>query len=705
MPEHARQAPPTPLDAQVDALKGVGPALMERLARLDLYQVRDLLLHLPLRYQDRSKITPLHQLQPGNEHLIAGEVLACEEHQGRRRALLIRVGDGYGFLTLRFFHFARGLRAQLRPGRHLQAFGEVRLGPNGLEMVHPEYRAADQPLPAPAEAVLTPVYPATEGVNQGRLRSLCDQALTLLDKLIAQQRPAWPAIDPWLDRNQTPELARYTAAAAIQMLHRPPSDSTPEQWLQARNRLALEELSVHMLLAREQRLLRRQSVARALPQQGGLGRELLRRLGFDLTSAQSRALREILHDLSQSQPMLRLLQGDVGSGKTVVAAFAAIRAAEHGAQTAIMVPTEILAEQHARTFGQWLAPLGIEVRLLTGKMSRKERSAVLADVANGQALVVVGTHALFQRDVDFQDLALVIIDEQHRFGVRQRQALFSKGRQPHQLVMTATPIPRTLTMTLYADMDLSVIDERPPGRQAIQTALIADSRTEAVIQRLGAVCKQGRQAYWVCTLIEESETLQASAAETRAETLTAALPELRIGLLHGRMEGSQKSAVMAEFKAGQLDLLVATSVIEVGVDVPNATLMVIENPERLGLAQLHQLRGRVGRGAQQSYCVLLYGSALSAQAQARLKMLQQSQDGFELAEVDLTLRGPGDLLGTRQTGERSFRIADLSLDAHLLPAALALADRLLTLNTPEELALKQALCRVWQSGGADFSNV
>ncbi len=695
----------TALDAPVDTLKGVGPALKDRLARLDIYRVRDLLLHLPLRYQDRSRITPLNQLQAGTEHLVAGEILSCEEHQGRRRSLLVRVGDGYGFLSLRFFHFAAGLRQQLRPGRHVQAYGEVRLGPNGLEMVHPDFRSADAPLPPPADAVLTPVYPATEGLNQVRLRSLCDQARQRLVSRGDGEPPAWPEISSWLDAAETPDLVHFSAPAAMQMLHKPPADSAPQDWGRARSRLALEELSVHMLLAREQRLLRRQAPARALPQRGGLGRQLLQHLGFKLTNAQSRALKEILKDLSEPQPMLRLLQGDVGSGKTVVAAFAAIRAAEHGTQTAIMVPTEILAEQHARTFQDWLKPLDIEVALLTGKMSRKARKDVLARIGNGSCAVVVGTHALFQSDVDFHDLALVIIDEQHRFGVRQRQALFSKGRQPHQLIMTATPIPRTLTMTLYADMDLSIIDERPPGRQAIETALIADTRRHAVVERLGAVCRQGRQAYWVCTLIEDSETLQASAAETQAEALTAALPDLRVGLLHGRMDAAHKSEVMAAFKNAELDLLVATSVIEVGVDVPNATLMVIENPERMGLSQLHQLRGRVGRGSQQSYCVLLYGSPLSAQAQQRLQMMQRSQDGFELAEADLKLRGPGDLLGTRQTGERNFRIADLGLDAHLLPAALRLAERLLADQGTEGRRLKQSLCRVWQMGESDYSNV
>ncbi len=643
-------------DQSVESLKGVGPSLRAKLERLGIFRVGDLLLHLPIRYQDRSRIVPLRDVSPQQECLVQGQVVDSTIAYGRRRSWLVTIEDGTGYLGLRFFHFSKRQQSGLQPGTYVRCFGEVRFGPRGsgrgLEMAHPEYRtfASEPPDPEPE---LTPIYPTTKGLGQNRLRGLIDRALSF----------DWPS-----DSGTPYQTLAY--------LHRPPADALAEEIEKAQERVALDELTAYYLVMKQRQRDRAKARARPLPQSAQLGRELLRRLGFRLTQAQRRVVTEVLEDLSNETPMLRLLQGDVGSGKTVVAAFAAIRAAEHGCQTALMAPTEILAEQHYVNFSAWLEPLGIPVLLLTGSQSAKERAARQRALEEGHALVAVGTHALFQDKVNFNALALTIVDEQHRFGVHQRMALRSKGAAPHQLVMTATPIPRTLTMALYADMDVSVLDELPPGRTPIDTRVISDGRKEAVIRSVAEALARGEQAYWVCPLIEDSEQLDASAAEPTAHRLAQQL-EHPVGLLHGRMPSEQKAKAMIEFKEGRTRLLVATTVIEVGVDVPNATLMVIENPERLGLAQLHQLRGRVGRSEKASRCLLLYRSPLSAAARQRLSVMRDSQDGFHIAEKDLELRGPGELLGARQTGEQQFRIADLARHSHLIPEVLARGERLL----------------------------
>ena len=632
----------------------MGPALAATLARLNIHKVKDLLLHLPHRYQDRTRLVPLKELRVGQECLAQGQVVDSRVTYGRRRSWLIALSDGEGTLRLRFFHFAARQVDALQPGRFLRCFGEVRNGPTGLEMAHPEYRDYAAP-PAAPEGGLTPVYPATKGLGQTRLRSLIGR-LGELD---------WP-----------PDSA--LPLETLQFLHFPPADATNADIAKAQERVARDELTAYYLVMRFRQSQRQRQEAMPLPRAQQLGRTLLDNLGFQLTGAQRRVLREVLLDLEKRRPMLRLLQGDVGSGKTVAAAFAAVRAAEHGAQTALMAPTEVLAEQHYLSFSSWLEPLGIRVALLTGGQKAKVRRRILESLAGGETLVVVGTHALIQATISFHNLALAIVDEQHRFGVHQRMALRAKGHAPHQLIMTATPIPRTLTMALYADMDVSVLDELPPGRQPITTRLVAASRRAEVLARIAKVLDAGQQAYWVCTLIEESDESSAQSAEATWTMLQAQLPGRRIGLVHGRMKSEEKTAAMAAFKAGRHQLLVATTVIEVGVDVANASLMIVENPERLGLAQLHQLRGRIGRGTHASYCLLLYGDDLSEASRARLKVIRESQDGFHIAEQDLALRGPGEISGTRQTGETRFRVADLNRHLHLIPEIVREGDWLLT---------------------------
>ena len=670
-------------------LKGVGPKMAERLARLGLNTVQDALLHLPARYQDRTKITPIAALRVGEYATIVADVLDNRVHMGRRRSLLVRVNDRSGTLTLRFFRFSAAQQKQLATGTTLQLYGEVRPGPTGPELVHPEYKSLAAGAAIEVEETLTPIYPATEGVHQLTLRNIASQALTYLNA------GSVPELLPESLRTGLPTLEQ-----SIRVLHEPPTSADQHQLLEgmhpAQRRLALEELLAHqlsMLYVRQQA-----QAVQAPPIQPGqqLKQALLAQLPFSPTGAQARVVAEIEADLQQEMPMLRLVQGDVGSGKTLVAALAAVSALEAGYQVALMAPTELLAEQHARSFAMWLEPLGIRVGWLAGKLKGKAREHTLQGLASGELQFVVGTHALFQTAVQFANLALVIIDEQHRFGVHQRLALREKGEQqgrhPHQLVMTATPIPRTLAMTAYADLATSIIDELPPGRTPVQTVAIPDSRREQVIQRLqDTVQNEGRQVYWVCTLIEESESLQCQAAEDTATYLQQCLPNLRIGLVHGRMKSAEKEAVMQQFKAHELDLLVATTVIEVGVDVPNASLMVIENPERLGLAQLHQLRGRVGRGSVASHCVLLYKTPLSQQANERLAVLRDTNDGFVIAERDLELRGPGELLGARQTGLVQMKVADLVRDHDLLPQIRALSERLFV-DYPD---LSEALMQRW----------
>ncbi|HDS0919178.1 TPA: ATP-dependent DNA helicase RecG [Pseudomonas putida] len=651
----------------VTVLKGVGEAMAEKLAKVGLENLQDVLFHLPLRYQDRTRVVPIGQLRPGQDAVIEGVVSGADVTMGKRRSLVVRLGDGTGVLSLRFYHFSNAQKEGLKRGTHLRCYGEARPGASGLEIYHPEYRAlnGDEP-PPPVEQTLTPIYPSTEGLTQQRLRLLCQQSLGLLGPR---------SLPDWLPD----ELARdYQLAPlddAIRYLHNPPADADLDELAEgqhwAQHRLAFEELLTHQLSQQRLRESLRSLRAPVLPKATRLQAQYLANLGFQPTGAQQRVANEIAYDLSQHEPMMRLVQGDVGAGKTVVAALAALQGLEAGYQVALMAPTEILAEQHFITFKRWLEPLGIEVAWLAGKLKGKARASALEQIANG-APMVVGTHALFQEEVKFKHLALAIIDEQHRFGVQQRLALRKKGVAgqlcPHQLIMTATPIPRTLAMSAYADLDTSVLDELPPGRTPVNTVLVADSRRFEVVERVRAACAEGRQAYWVCTLIEESEELTCQAAESTYEELGSALGELRVGLIHGRMKPVEKAEIMAQFKAGELQLLVATTVIEVGVDVPNASLMIIENPERLGLAQLHQLRGRVGRGSAVSHCVLLYHPPLSQIGRERLGIMRETNDGFIIAEKDLELRGPGEMLGTRQTGLLQFKVADLMRDADLLPA-------------------------------------
>ena len=647
-------------------LTGVGPALAKKLERLNVHRVEDLLFLLPLRYEDRTQLVPIGSLQAGDRSLITGEVLLAETVYRGRRNLLVRVGDGTGQLTLRFFHFSRQQQAQFQAGTHVSCFGEVRKGPAGLEMIHPEYRVLRQDQDAAINETLTPIYPATEGVQQGRLRNLTNQALARMAK-----SPPPELLPP----DVIARLELPTLAEAIRYLHRPPPDAAIGELMTGRHpcqqRLAFEELLAHYLSLRSLRALAETERAIPLRDDDGAVARFIAGLPFALTGAQQRVVDEILDDLNAEHPMMRLIQGDVGSGKTVVAAIACLRAIACGVQTAIMAPTELLAEQHWRSFSEWFQPLGIEPAWLSGSQRGAARRESLAAIADGSARIVVGTHALFQEGVEFARLALVVIDEQHRFGVHQRVALREKGMtadsHPHQLVMTATPIPRTLAMAAYADLDTSVIDELPPGRQPVATIALPDTRRDEVVERVRHACEDGQQAYWVCPLIEESEVLDYEAAEASYEKLTRELPDLRVGLVHGRMRSAEKERGMQAFKDGLIQLLVATTVIEVGVDVPNASLMIVENAERMGLSQLHQLRGRVGRGVQQSHCVLLYKPPLGELARSRLAVLRDTNDGFLVAQRDLELRGPGELLGTRQTGLPDYRIANLVRDAELMP--------------------------------------
>jgi len=666
----------------VTTLKGVGAALAEKLRRLDIRTVQDLLFHLPRQYEDRSRITAIGALRPGLSALVEGEVQLADVVTGRRRSLLVRVSDGTASLTLRFYHFRLSQKEQLPRGTRLRIFGEARLGASGIEMYHPEYQLVGDALPTPPDT-LTPIYPVTEGVTQPRLRLLINEALA---RMSADNLPDWlPAA----------ENRGWFLLTALRHVHTPPKDADRQRLLEGRHpaqqRLAFEELVAHQLSLQKRRAEVRAQQAAVLPEKSALAKKFLAQLPFPLTRAQQRVLQEIAVDLHSGKPMLRLVQGDVGAGKTVVAAVAACHAIEAGFQASLMAPTEILAEQHALNFTRWFEALGIPVVTLLGRHGVKARREANAMMASGDAKMVIGTHALFQDEVEFHSLALAIIDEQHRFGVHQRLALKKKGEHrditPHQLIMTATPIPRTLAMSAYGDLDTSVIDELPPGRPPIKTLVMPNERRAEIVERIRAQCLSGKQAYWVCTLIEESEQLQAQAAEATFAELQLALPELRIGLVHGRQKSSEKVAVMQTFKSGELQLLVATTVIEVGVDVPRATLMVIENPERLGLAQLHQLRGRVGRGAEQSFCVLLYQSPLGHLGKERLAIMRETTDGFRIAEKDLELRGPGEVLGTRQTGLLQFRLADLMRDADMLPAVQACATTLLQTQMPAADAL------------------
>ncbi|WP_181364096.1 ATP-dependent DNA helicase RecG [Aeromonas sp. HMWF036] len=681
----------------LDSLKGVGSKMLEKLERLGLATVQDLLFHLPLRYEDRTQVWPIGDLPPGLHGAVEGEIQDTQLVMGRRRMMVCRISDGTGTLTLRFFNFTAAQKNSLAAGRLIRCFGEVRPGKYGLEMAHPEYKLLGEEQVGQTEEALTPVYPTTEGLRQLTLRNLTDQALAQLDLY---------GVEELLPAGLYPH--QIELAAALKLLHRPPP-SVALPLLEsgqhpAQQRLVLEELLAHNLSVLKVRAQAQTQLARALKPAPELVEQLLGALPFKPTGAQSRVVTEISKDLQQSHPMMRLVQGDVGSGKTLVAALAALQAIGNGCQVGLMAPTELLAEQHAINFAKWLEPLGIGVGWLAGKQKGKAREESLAAIKDGSVKMVVGTHAIFQEQVVFQRLALVIIDEQHRFGVHQRLALREKGERegvhPHQLIMTATPIPRTLAMTAYADLDTSIIDELPPGRTPITTVALPDSRRGDVIERVKLACTEGKQAYWVCTLIEESEVLECQAAEDTAAELQNLLPDLHIGLVHGRMRPVEKQRVMEEFKAGILQLLVATTVIEVGVDVPNASLMIIENPERLGLAQLHQLRGRVGRGAVASHCVLLYHAPLSKTAQSRLGVLRETNDGFLIAQRDLELRGPGELLGTRQTGLADLKIADLVRDQPLIPQVQKMA-RFLMDRHPNHV---EPLIRRWLGLRDHYSN-
>lgn len=674
-----RPAPTSSTDpgvTPVGALPGVGPALVASLARLGLERVQDLWFHLPLRYEDKTRVTAIADLRIGDRAQVEGVVEAVERGFRYRPQLKVAIGDAsLQTLLLRFFHFNRAQAEQLLPGTRLLCYGEVRHGAQGLEMVHPNYQRLSGAEAATVDELLSPIYPTTEGLGTKRLAGVIGKALTLLPPAVQLE-----LIPPEL----CAEHGLTSLRDALMYVHRPPPDAHLDQLMQGRHpaqqRLAFEELLTQHLSLKRMRAAVRRRHAPKLGGDGVLRQQLLEGLPFRLTAAQQRVSAEVAGDLARSRPMLRLVQGDVGAGKTVVAALAALAAVESGRQVALMAPTELLAEQHLHNFRQWLQPLGIEVEWLAGKVSGKARKLALERVAAGVP-VVIGTHALMQEGVAFAQLGLVIVDEQHRFGVQQRLALRDKGRDgervPHQLVLTATPIPRTLAMSAYADLDVSSIDELPPGRTPVQTIAISNARRIEVIERIHAACGEGRQIYWVCTLIEESEQLRAQAAEVAHAELSAALAGYKVGLIHGRMKPKEKQAVMGAFKAGELAVLVATTVIEVGVDVPNASLMVIENSERLGLAQLHQLRGRVGRGAQASNCVLLYQPPLGQLARERLQVMRETNDGFRIAEKDLQLRGPGEVLGTRQTGQLSFRIADLTRDAHLLPAVHRVGEHML----------------------------
>jgi ATP-dependent DNA helicase RecG len=689
------------LASELRELKGVGPKLEASLAQLGLHTVADLLFHLPYRYEDRTRVHPIGGLYPGAIVQVEGEVEHATIVRGRRAMLVVILADGSGLITLRFFHFRAAQKQQLGRGTRLRCYGEVRRGFKGLEMIHPSYRRILSEQDKALSDRLTPVYPTVEGLGQANWLRLSDQAL---ERLHDQQLE----LEELLPESLRDDLRMPPLAVALEYIHRPPAGADVAALMERRHpaqqRLALEELLAHNLSMQQIHLRQRRFSAPVLDQASALESGFLQRLPFELTAAQKRVIGEIEADLAQSHPMQRLVQGDVGSGKTVVAAMAAMRTVGSGYQAAIMAPTELLAEQHLRSFTQWLEPLGLRPVWLSSKVTGKSRKEALGAIAEG-APVVIGTHALMQEGVAFGRLGLVVVDEQHRFGVHQRLALLDKAGadapHAHQLIMTATPIPRTLAMTAYAGLETSVIDELPPGRKPVTTVAVSNDRRAEVVQRVEVACSEGRQAYWVCTLIEESDAVQAQAAEDVARELAQNLRGLRTGLVHGRMKPAEKQAEMDRFKRGDIQLLVATTVIEVGVDVPNASLMIIENAERLGLAQLHQLRGRVGRGDKQSSCVLLYSPPLGGPARERLNILRQTSDGFRIAEKDLELRGPGEVLGTRQTGMLQFRVADLARDQDLLDRIPPAADALLS-GDPERV---ERLIRRWIGDSARFAGV
>ena len=691
----------------ITALRGVGPALAERLHHLGVSQVQDLLFVLPSRYEDRTHLWKIGELTPGARATVEGEVQLTEVVFRRRRQLLCKIADSSGFLTLRFFHFTTAQQNGLTRGARVRCFGEIRRGPFGLEITHPEYQRVFGNQPVALEESLTPIYPLTEGVTQGRLRALVAQAMREVDTA---------AVRDWVPTQLIQPLGLPSLQDALSFVHRPPRAtqlSELDGHHPAQRRLAFEELLAHQVSLKLRKRAAKIESAWPLTDTEQLERRFLEALPFQLTRAQARALSEVDADISSESPMVRLVQGDVGCGKTVVAAAAAARAAGAGYQAVLMAPTELLAEQHFANFRRWFAGLTlregnrvVDVGRIHGSLPARERRSTLESIAAGDIRVVVGTHALFQEGVEFDKLALVIVDEQHRFGVQQRLLLQEKGRRsgrlPHQLIMTATPIPRTLAMTSYADLDVSVIDELPPGRTPVKTVVVTEQRRDEVVARIAQSCGQGRQAYWVCPLIDESEEIESQAAEEMAIALKAALPAVQVGLVHGRMPPAKKDAAMLAFKAGKIQLLVSTTVIEVGVDVPNATTMVIENSERMGLAQLHQLRGRVGRGSEASTCLLLYKAPLAPLAKERLRVIRETNDGFQIAERDLILRGPGELLGTRQTGVAQMRVADVVRDRDLIPEVDKAAELLLQQADPANIA---ALTARWIGSDEQYGRI
>lgn len=690
------------LSDPITSLTGIGPRLQERLMHIGINRIQDLLFHLPYRYIDRTRLISLGELKAGEDAYFQGEIELTQIRYGKRRSLLCRISDGTGAAILRFFYFSKSQQNKLQRGQLIRCYGKVRRGSSSLEIVHPEYRLLESGVDVELEKQLTAVYPSTEGLQQPRIRKLIEQALVILNSDKKN-------INELLPQEILSEQDLPTLADALEYVHRAPITADLQSLIDEKHptqkRLIIEELLAHQLSLLELRNELKKEKSPIFNKSQYLVPEFLKKLSFELTNAQKSAFKIIASDLNANSAMLRLLQGDVGSGKTVIAALATLQAIEQNYQVAIMVPTELLAEQHYKNFSVWFESLNIETVLLTGKLKKSIRNIIEEKLKNKKSIVVIGTHALFQESIIFSKLGLVIIDEQHRFGVHQRLALIEKGKQydeyPHQLIMTATPIPRTLTMTAYADLDHSIIDELPPGRIPVNTSVHSNQRRNEIIDRIKNVCNEGRQVYWVCTLIDESESLQCETVIATSEHLKQKLKKINIGLIHGRMKTNEKGIIMKDFKEGKINLLVATTVIEVGVDVPNASLMIIDNAERLGLSQLHQLRGRIGRGNEKSHCILIYQPPLSNLAKERLEIMRTTNDGFVIAEKDLELRGPGEVLGTRQAGIPDFRIANLKRDSYLLSKIQTIATQLIE-NNPKNVEL---LIKRWLGKKHEYSNV
>ena len=670
------------LSDPIISISGLGKKTSDRLNQLGIHTLEHLVFHLPSRYQDKTSITPLSKVSVSDEVLIECSIDRIEVAPSRQRQLLCYLSDNQNQrILLRFFHFNQYQKQALIRGETLQCFGEIKIGRQGLEMHHPEYRIVSQNQTPLLESTLTPIYPLCSGISQNKMKQWINQSLEVLKTSL---------LDDYFEKityNALPSLKE-----SLFLLHHPNKNENLTQIETfkhiSQQRLIIEELATHQLSLLKTKRARKRRTTNQFAIKNNLSNNLLNSLEFNLTAAQSRCIKEIHADLSNTEPMLRLLQGDVGSGKTIVAIFALIQAVENNFQTAVMAPTEILARQHLQNFTDYLKPLNIQIAYLSGSQNTQERREQLELIETGEAKVIIGTHALFQENVNFENLSLVIIDEQHKFGVHQRLSLTQKAKKtPHQLVMTATPIPRSLTMSAYADLDTSVIDELPPGRQPVETVALSNSRRDELIGKIRKISDEGRQIYWVCTLIEESDALRAESAEKTFNYLSSNLEDLKVVMIHGRLTKPEKDAIMSAFAQGNINLLVATTVIEVGVNVPNASLMIVENSERLGLAQLHQLRGRVGRGSEKSICILMYQSPLSDSAKQRLEVLRQSNDGFMIAQKDLELRGPGEILGAQQTGIASMKIANIVRDAYLLKEASYYSSKMLEASEESQNAL------------------